>query len=167
MDMESIEGDLARIALQEERLRFMVFDAETAWELGNLIKMSAEVRGVAVTIEIRLAHETVFFLAMRGVNPSNADWARRKRNLVEFLGCSSYAEGMALKAGSTSLESKYALPSRDYASHGGSFPIRVKGVGLVGTVTVSGLPQREDHAMVVEALASLCAIPLEEVALPR
>jgi uncharacterized protein (UPF0303 family) len=38
-------------------------------------------------------------------------------------------------------------------------------VGCVGTVTVSGVPQREDHAIVVEALATLCGVPLADVAL--
>jgi uncharacterized protein (UPF0303 family) len=57
------------------------------------------------------------------------------------------------------------LPLRDYATHGGSFPIRVTGVGGVGAVTVSGIPQREDHALVVACLAEMCGIPLAEVAL--
>ena len=161
----TIERDLEKIALQEERLCFDAFDAETAWELGCRLKSTAEARGVAVTIEIRLAREPVFLVAMRGVTPSNADWARRKRNLVEFLGHSSYAEGLSLKAEGSTLESKYGLPLRDYANHGGCFPIRVRGVGFVGTVTVSGLPQRDDHALVVEVLAAMCGVPLAEVAL--
>jgi uncharacterized protein (UPF0303 family) len=47
------------------------------------------------------------------------------------------------------------LPISDYASHGGSFPLAVKGAGIVGSVTVSGLPQRADHELVVEALCAL------------
>jgi uncharacterized protein (UPF0303 family) len=35
----------------------------------------------------------------------------------------------------------------------------------VGTVTVSGAPQRDDHNLVVEVLAKLCGVPLAEVAL--
>ena len=44
-----------------------------------------------------------------------------------------------------------------YAAHGGSFPIRVAGVGIVGAVTVSGLPQAQDHALVVEGLRDFLA----------
>ena len=46
-------------------------------------------------------------------------------------------------------------------------PIQVDGTGIIGTVTVSGLPQRDDHAMLVEELAAMCAVPLGEVALTR
>ncbi|MDF2808182.1 MAG: hypothetical protein K0S43_3128, partial [Cellulosimicrobium sp.] len=40
------------------------------------------------------------------------------------------------------------------AAHGGAFPVRVDGVGIVGVVTVSGLAQGDDHALVTEALRS-------------
>ncbi|MDT4922517.1 MAG: hypothetical protein QOG01_230, partial [Pseudonocardiales bacterium] len=42
-----------------------------------------------------------------------------------------------------------------YAAHGGCFPLRIRDVGVVGTVTVSGLPQVQDHALVVEAIESV------------
>jgi uncharacterized protein (UPF0303 family) len=42
-----------------------------------------------------------------------------------------------------------------YAPHGGSFPVYVAGVGAVATVTVSGLPQQQDHNLVVEALREI------------
>lgn len=157
--------DLARIAKQEARLRLKSFNEDTAWTLDSNLKANAEVRGVAVTIEIRLARETVFFFAMPGTAAANADWARRKRNTVELLHRPSYAVGLALHQESCSLESKMGLPTRDFSSHGGSFPIVVDCVGCMGTVTVSGLPQRDDHAMVVEDLASLCGVPIPEVAL--
>ena len=122
-------------------------------------------RGVAVTIEVRLAGETVFFTSMSGTSPANADWARRKRNTVEMLSRSSYGVGRSLALEGSSLEARMGLPTRDYASHGGSVPLFVSGGLCVGAVTVSGLPQREDHALVVEALATLCGVPLAEVAM--
>ena len=163
----SIKKDLAKIAIQEERLQFQDFDADTAWKLGNRLKANAETRGVAVTIEIRVGKETIFFFAMQGAKPENADWARRKRNVVDLLWRSSYAVGLALQDEQSSLEAKMGLPLRDYTAHGGSFPIRVVGVGTIGTVTVSGLPQRDDHAMLVEELAGMLGVPLSEVALPQ
>ena len=153
----SIKKDLAKIAIQEERLQFQDFDADTAWKLGNRLKAHAETRGVAVTIEIRVGKETIFFFAMQGAKPENADWARRKRNVVDLLWRSSYAVGLSLQEEQSSLEAKMGLPLRDYTAHGGSFPIRVAGVGIVGAVTVSGLPQAQDHALVVEGLRDFLA----------
>jgi uncharacterized protein (UPF0303 family) len=160
-----IEKDIAMIALQEERLRFTAFDENTAWTLGSLLRTKVKERGAAVVIEIRLGRETVFFSAMQGTAPVNADWARRKRNTVELLNRSSYAIGLALRQEQSSLESKMGLPTRDFASHGGSFPICVASLGCIGTVTVSGLPQREDHAIVVQALAEMCGVPIAAIAL--
>lgn len=162
----TLEQDLARLAEQEERLQYERFGATEAWTLGCALKALAASRGQAVTIEIRLARELAFFYAMPGTAPSNADWARRKRNACELLGRSSYRIGRELEQGGGSLESKMGLATRDYASHGGAWPIKVRGMGVVGTVTVSGLPQRADHALIVEVLAPLCGVPLAEVALP-
>jgi uncharacterized protein (UPF0303 family) len=151
--------DLAIIAKQEELLQFASFDNTTAWSLGDAIRQHCEEHQLAVAIEVRLCRETVFYYAMQGTSPNNADWARRKRNTTELKHRSSYAVGLALKEGET-LESQSGLPARDYAHHGGSFPIRVKGVGCVGSVTVSGLPQRQDHALVAEVLASVLGVSL-------
>jgi uncharacterized protein (UPF0303 family) len=161
----NIERDLERMAVQEQRLCLSSFDNAVAWELGTRLKSRCEANGAALTIEVRLARETVFLFAMPGTNPGNADWARRKRNTVELLHSSSYAVGRALELEGISLEEKMALPMRDFAVHGGGFPIRVMGTGCVGAVTVSGAPQREDHAMVVAVLADMCGVPLAEVAL--
>lgn len=156
-----IEKDLKTIARQEDCFQLKHFNADTAWALGVRLKEMAEARGVAITIEVRLAKETVFFFAMPGTSPSNADWARRKRNTVELLHHSSYRVGLDHALNGGTLESKMGLPMRDYADHGGSFPIAVQGSGCIGAVTVSGLPQREDHALAVEALAALCGVSLD------
>lgn len=160
-----IEDDIKRIQQQEARLRFTRFDNATALALGIRLAALGESREATLTIEIRLVRETVFFYTMPGGTPANADWARRKRNTVELLHRSSYGVGRSLVLEGSSLAEKMGLPARDYAAHGGCFPIWVDAVGCVGTATVSGAPQRVDHELVVAALAELCGVPLCEVAL--
>ena len=161
----SIDHDLERLAYQEQALQLDTFNETTAWTLGTRIKALCEERKVAVTIEIRRAGQTLFFHAMSGTTPNNAEWVRRKRNAVELFNRSSYALGLAYAKEGTTPDQKQGLATLDYAIHGGGFPIRVKSVGCIGCVTVSGVPQREDHAIVVEALAELCQVPLASVAL--
>lgn len=156
----SLDADIERIAEQERRLQFERFGAAEAWTLGTALRTRAESRGQAVTIEIRLARETVFFCAMPGTTPVNADWARRKRNVVDLLQRSSYRIGRELERDGGTLEGKLGLATRDHAAHGGCFPIVLRGSGCIGTATVSGLPQREDHTMLVEALAAMAGVPL-------
>ena len=160
-----IKEDLRLIAEQERRLTLDEFELSSAWKLGTRLREIAIERGLGLTIEIRLAKETVFFCAMPGVTPVNADWARRKRNTVELLHQSSYGVGRQLDLDKKTLEITMGLATRDFAAHGGSFPIHVKQVGHIGSVTVSGAPQRVDHDIVVTALAELCKIPLDEIAL--
>ena len=157
--------DLERIALQEQRLRFERFDATTAWTLGMRLKAAAEAHGVAVAIDIQLHGQPLFFYAMPGTTPDNVDWIRRKRNVVLRFHRSSYAIGLQLQQQQSTLEAKIGVDARDYAPHGGCFPLNLHGTGCIGTITVSGLPQRQDHELVVEVLADMLGQPLGELAL--
>ena len=162
----TLEHDLTRIALQEERLRFSRFDAMTAWQLGHRLRETASARGQAITIEIRINSQLLFFYAMPGTTPDNADWIRRKVNSVQRFHQSSYAVGLKMQQQKTTLTEKYGVSNADYAGAGGCFPIRLQGSSLcIGTVTVSGLPQRQDHALVVEVLADMLGQSLAELAL--
>ncbi len=162
----SVEADLAIIATQEARLQFASFDADAAWHLGSLLREAALLRGAAVTLDIWLGAQQLFFNAMPGTVPDNAEWARRKRNVVLRFHRSSYAVGLELARRQTSLREKYGLEDRDFAAHGGCFPLQIRGTGCVGTIAVSGLPQREDHALIVAVLAAQLGAAPAELALP-
>jgi uncharacterized protein (UPF0303 family) len=144
--------DLARIALQEEKLTLTGFGFEEAWRIGASLRELAVARKHALVIDVRRFGQLLFYSALPGATPNNADWVRRKSNVVAHFLRSSYAVGLDLQQKKSDLATKYALPFGEYAAHGGSFPIAVAGTGVVGSVTVSGLPQRADHELVVEAL---------------
>jgi len=148
------------VRAQEKSLLLPSFSKAAAWELGNRLKAACEKNSVAITIEIRIGKETVFLYSMAETGSENADWARRKRNLVELVERSSYRVGLADQLADTLLMNEMGLSSRDYCTSGGSFPIKVKGVGFVGVVTVSGLTELEDHVLVVQTLADMYDIDI-------
>jgi uncharacterized protein (UPF0303 family) len=149
------DADLRRVAEQEATLVFDAFDPALAWTLGTHLRDLALARALPIVIDVSLFTMPLFYSALDGTTPDNANWVRRKRNCVSRFFRSSYGLGLSLAKDGRSLQEKFGLSDADFAPHGGSFPITVKGAGCIGAVTVSGLPQRADHALVVEALAAL------------
>ncbi|MFF8400843.1 heme-degrading domain-containing protein [Streptomyces sp. NPDC014846] len=137
---------------QERRLVFRRFTYDDAWALGSLLVELARERRAPVAVDIHRAGQQLFHAALPGSTPDNDAWIARKRRVVERYGASSYLVGARFRAKGTTFEDSSRLDPDTYAAHGGSFPVHVEDVGVVGAVTVSGLPQLEDHRLVVEAL---------------
>jgi len=148
---------LASIAAQEAELQFERFSNSDALELGLALVEAARSRALAVTIDICRGAQQLFHFAFAGTSADNDQWVIRKNRVVARFGRSSLAMGIALKKEGTTIEARYCLSSMDYSPHGGAFPIILKGTGPIGTVTVSGLAQEEDHALVVETLRAFLA----------
>jgi uncharacterized protein (UPF0303 family) len=144
---------LAELAEQEGRLQFDRFDNDTAWALGVQLTEAARERGLGVTISVRRGGQRLFHAALAGTSADNDAWIERKSRVVDRYGHSSFLIGTRFRAEGSTFEQSSRLDPDLYAAHGGIFPIIVKGVGPIGTVGVSGLPQAEDHAFVVEQLA--------------
>jgi uncharacterized protein (UPF0303 family) len=161
----AITDDIARIALQEQELQFPGFDEETAWRLGGRIRALAVARGHGLVVDVRRVGQPLFYSALPGTTPDNVEWVRRKSNVTARFHRSSYAIGREMEGKKSNLQERYGLPLTDYASHGGSFPLRVKGAGFIGSVTVSGLPEREDHQLAVEALCAELGRPFDTLRL--
>jgi uncharacterized protein (UPF0303 family) len=149
-----VAEDLARIALQEKQLQYAAFNEGSAWSLGSRLHQMAAARQLAVVIDVRRVNQPLFYAALPGTTPDNVEWVRRKSNVTLRLHRSSYAVGLETEAKGTNLLDRYGFPVTEYAGHGGCFPIRVIGTGVVGAITVSGLPQRADHELVIEALCA-------------
>ena len=138
---------------QEKALVFSRFDEDTAYTLGQSIRTLAAARKAPVVIDIRTANRRLFFAALPGSAPTNDEWARRKGNISLLEHCSSLLAGKRLEAKGNVIGPDIGLDPLDYAAHGGSFPVRVQGVGVVAVITVSGLPSRDDHELIVSVLA--------------
>jgi len=161
--------DIAKIEVQESTLTLAGFSAETAWQLGTLLRELAIARGYSLVIDVRRfgsPHQQLFFCAVGETPPDLARWIERKVNVVARFHKSSYLIGRLLEQSGLSFAERYGgLTLQEYATHGGGFPLHVAGTGVVGAVTVSGLPQREDHSLVVEALCLLTGRDFEALRL--
>ncbi|WP_405677969.1 heme-degrading domain-containing protein [Streptomyces sp. NBC_01511] len=143
---------VAELEAQEARLVLPHFTYDDAWALGGLLVELARERAAPVAIDIRRGGQQLFHCALPGSSADNDAWIDRKRRVVERYGASSFLVGARFRAKDSTFEDSSRLDPDRYAAHGGSFPITVQGAGVVGTVTVSGLPQEADHALVVQAL---------------
>jgi uncharacterized protein (UPF0303 family) len=162
----SFSDDLRIIAEQERALVWPRLDADSIWALGSRLRELSLARSAPAAIDIRRFGQVLFSCALPGATPDNAEWIRRKSNVVQRFLRSSYAIGQGLKEAGLTLAEKHGLGDADYATHGGSFPLTVAGAGVVGSITVSGLPQREDHELVVRGLCELLGRDYSRLALP-
>jgi uncharacterized protein (UPF0303 family) len=162
----SLKDDVEAIANQERQLVFNTFDEEAAWRLGTRLRSAAVDKKLPIVVDIRRFGQRLFFAALPRSTPDNVDWARRKSNVVARFHRSSYGMGLELQLKNTNLQDRFGLPLSQFAAHGGGFPICVSGVGAFGSVTVSGLPQREDHEFVVQAVCAELGHDYDRLKLP-
>ncbi|HEX3589109.1 MAG TPA: heme-degrading domain-containing protein [Pseudonocardiaceae bacterium] len=152
--MTDLRALIGQLEAQEERLVFERFDNDDAWRLGSAMVAEATQRRLPVTVDIRRHGHQLFHAALPGTTPDNDAWIDRKVNVVNRFAAASYLVGRRLEASGTTLDEALGVDPLRYAAHGGAFPIRIRDVGMVGTITVSGLPQADDHAFVTELIGA-------------
>jgi uncharacterized protein (UPF0303 family) len=135
---------------QERELRLPSFGHADAWRLGCLLVERATERQLPVAIAVDLGEQHVFRCGLPGSSADNDAWLTRKAATVRRWGHASH--WMSLRTTDTpDAYTRLGVSQEVYAFAGGAFPLAVGGA-LVGVVGVSGLPQADDHALVVEAL---------------
>lgn len=144
---------IQKVIKQEEELVFDSFNSFDALKIGEMLIEKAKVNKVAYAINITLNRRQLFHFSMEGIAPDNDRWATRKENTVYNFFKSSYRVTLELEDNNQLLSSVFGLSDENYATSGGSFPLTIKGAGVVGTITVSGLPHEVDHRYVVEVIS--------------
>jgi len=148
----AVTDDIALIKHQEQALILPQFDEDVAFALGSVVRARAIADGLSLVVDIRTWDRQLFFSATAGTSADNAEWVRRKINTVRRFHRASYR--MVLERGEEPFSAQSGADPADYVIAGGGFPIRVKGAGIIGALTISGLPGRADHGVAVSALAT-------------
>ncbi len=163
----SFDSDIALVAEQERQLVFSRFDETTALQLGEDIRQLAVAAKAALVIDIRFWNRPLYYYAMAGTGPDNFEWVRRKSNCVRRFNRASYALTLRQQRDKRGFAPDDDVDPSEIAAHGGAFPIRIEGVSVVGTITVSGVPGRHDHGFVVTAIARHLGIDPASLMLPH
>ena len=161
----SVAEDIEKIKVQEAELVFPAFDEATAFEIGSALRARGLDENFPIIVDIQLWDRPLFYAALPGSTGSNADWARRKRNVVKMFQKSTYRMMLEQGGESALFSERYGLSASEYVLAGGGFPIRVSGAGVIGVIAVSGLPQRQDHGIIVDALCDQLGSDRRELAL--
>lgn len=162
----SIEDDLTVLRAQEAVLVFPRFDEAAAFSIGSAIRERALAENLPIIIDIQLWDRPLFYAALPGSTAINANWARRKRNVVRLFSRSSYRLVLEKDRPDRTFPIGEGLDPADHVLAGGGFPITVAGAGVIGAIAVSGLPERQDHGIVVAALCEYLALDAAAYALP-
>lgn len=146
---------IAHLVDEAENLQFTSFDVNAAIALGETALGLARERSLPVTIEVWHTGRLVYKVALPGTTPDNDEWLRRKRNVVERFNASTMAVRVGYEEKGQEFHTATSLTLDNFAAHGGGWPIRVKGTGTVGFFGISGLPQVDDHQLIVECLTRI------------
>jgi len=142
---------------QERRLVLPSLTENDAIDIGLRLLQRATDRDLAVTIEVRRAGRIVFRAARTGTNAHNDMYVAGKAKIVERFGHATLFERLRHEEAGTTFAEATSLAFPEYAPHGGGVPLIVDGTGPVGVAIVSGLPQQDDHALIVECLEAYLA----------
>ncbi|MET4592396.1 heme-degrading domain-containing protein [Arthrobacter sp. 754] len=153
----ALEALIARIDGEISELQFPRFTKDDALNLGLLLVELGKSRKLPIAIDISRADQVLFHVALDGATPDNEHWVRAKQRTAARYEIPSLLVGLHARLRGGRIEDQGWFDESVYAAHGGCFPVYVTGAGAVATVTVSGLPQQEDHDLVVEALREILA----------
>lgn len=146
---------LKEIEAQEKEAVLPKFDKNDAWRLGNIAHDLAGENAKKIGISVKLFNQHIFFFAGPDTIQDNEFWINRKRNVVERHNKSSYYISNEYEMNEEEYYRHNAVEAKNFAIHGGGFPIRVDGVGLVGTIVCSGMVSEEDHLLGYHSLIQL------------
>ncbi|HEV7290708.1 MAG TPA: heme-degrading domain-containing protein [Devosia sp.] len=160
----SVESDIELVKRQELELALSAFDEDVAFALGASVRERALAEGLGLVVDVRSWDRQMFFAATAGTSADNAEWVRRKINTVRRFQRASYR--MVLERGEVPFPPQSGADPAEFVIAGGGFPIRVKGAGIIGCLTISGLPGRKDHAVAVDAFCDHLQVDRADYMLP-
>lgn len=137
---------------EEQRFIFDTFQKMDYWQLGQCFVQAIQKRSLPVATAIHINDKLVFYYGSEQSTKDQFLWIERKRKACHHFQMSTLMLKLVLESKDKTLAKNYYLDESEYSPFGGSFPIRTKGAGVIGTITLSGLSQMEDHQLIIEVL---------------
>lgn len=150
--MSELETKIKEIQEKQGKTVVKAFSYEDGMALGNQLYQKAKEGKLPIVISITMNQHQIYYGALEGTAQTNDDWIRRKQNTVYKFGKSSYEMALSMQLKGGDFATKYGVDSKDFVAAGGCVPILVEGVGMVGTLGVSGMKEYEDHDFVTDVL---------------
>lgn len=144
--------NIKKLGIEDENLTLSSFSHQDALDIGLKIISLAKKDNVHISVHIEKNRVPIFTYLMDNTTEENYEWMHRKKRVVDhyqknsaFIG--DRFERLGIKHCTHSL-----LDPQYYQAVGGSIPIHVQGVGMIGTLTVSGLTSELDHFYAVKGI---------------
>ena len=161
-EIPNAEAMLQTLIKQEEALQFERFTFDNAWQLGLVLRERLLAHGGDGAADVTVAGVQLFRCAVGEPTPNNTRWIRRKMNTVLETWKSSLRVYLEMHLSNRTPE-EFGMNATDFVLAGGCFPIRVRGQGVIGTVTVSGFPQTHDHQLAADAVAAYLQVSIPSI----
>jgi uncharacterized protein (UPF0303 family) len=141
----------AGLELEVKTLMLASLTQAEALEIGEIAVALGRARKAPIAIEVKMGQWSVFHASLPGSTPENDSWIARKARVVLATGRSTMHERVV------DWYAEKGLSEELHAIHGGALALNVSGLGCVGMLIISGLPQVEDHLFAVEVVTEFLA----------
>ena len=149
--------------LKEEKiLKLSSLTNTDAIEIGEIATTLGNQRKVPIAIQVRIGDWIVFHASLEGSKPENDRWINRKVAVVMLKQHSTMYERVSAEERGVDWHKDNNVQDETHAIHGGALPL-ITDEGFRGILSISGLPQVEDHLFAVEVLTEFLARKGEEL----
>ncbi len=150
------------VVRQEESLQLDHFDAADAWQIGLILREKGLEIGADMALHVSLLGAPVFHCGLGQPKPNFSRWIKRKEKGTLECWKSSLRLKLEALTGGNSPED-HGFSASDVVFCGGCFPLRLRGLGVVGAITVSGLSDVQDHQLAADALAKFLNVQVPKL----
>jgi uncharacterized protein (UPF0303 family) len=141
-----------KIATIEQAYSFLSFDAHIAFELGMFYLEQAKKNNLPIVVDISSNDLVYFHFANTGSTPNNERFIQRKSNTVMRFYHSTWWVNHKVNHDTNAMHEKYGTNNEDFSILYGGWPILVKGLGVIGSICISGLTQEQDNQLIMDGL---------------
>jgi uncharacterized protein (UPF0303 family) len=147
----------SQLISEEQILTLPSLDLAGALEIGEIAKLTADLRKLPLAIQVRLGDWIIYHASLPGSTSENHRWIDRKARVVSLKHHSTLLERVSAEERGVDWHKENNLLDETHAIHGGGLPLITKDEGFKGVLLISGLPQVEDHLLGVEVLTEFLA----------